>query len=179
MTQLEGTASMAGIPVPEGYRLVPILPTEDMMFAADKARALPEAFIREVWAAMVGVATGPLSAPDEEVVGQAARHAEHLETMADVIVGSGFAGQLESKGAMQRAARFIRSTEAERVALQAAHDSLMNEVTSFRSSFREQTSWKAQRAALCEIRQRWVDGYAFNEDSDEDAALKESTHADE
>lgn len=30
---------------------------------------------------------------------------------------------------------------------------------------------------LGEIRQRWLDGYAFDEDSEEDAALKETTDA--
>ena len=47
----------------------------------------------------------PVAVPTSEFE----RHAEYLETMADVIMDSPLAGKLEAKLAMERAAKFLRS----------------------------------------------------------------------
>lgn len=117
-----------------------------------------------------------------EAATRAERHAEYLDTMADVIMDSSAAGKLEAKSVMMKAAKFIRETAstvdtltaerdaafamsrcecevneacrniaaltADRDRLQSENDSLMNEVTSFRSSFREQVSFKQDNDRL-------------------------------
>jgi hypothetical protein len=65
------------VAVPEGYWLAPDEPTDDMLDAADRARALPEHFIREVYAAARAAAPQPPATrseaqppyPEGEVVG--------------------------------------------------------------------------------------------------------------
>lgn len=55
---------------------------------------------------------------------RAERHAEYLDTMADVIMDSGAAGKLEAKSVMMKAAKFIRETASTVDTLTADRDRL-------------------------------------------------------
>lgn len=50
--------------VPQGWKLVPVEPTLEMMEAADIARPLPGCFIAEVWATMLSAAPATLEAEE-------------------------------------------------------------------------------------------------------------------